>query len=242
MTRERIVFLCRSGDESDAYEAALAEAGYRAISIPVLHFEMVNQNDLREALEHPQSYDGLIFTSPRAVEAMAGAMPWLPTENVLWHMKPIFAVGPKTASELRRIGFEPTGEDSGTAAMLFEHIAASRFARPLLFLCGNRRRADLPDALRAADIKFDELCVYETHPLTDLEFSAHPAPDWVVFFSPSGVDAVLEDGRLDLSSVRIAAIGETTADALRGFEIEAIARRPTPDSLVEAIAGADANG
>lgn len=241
MTRERSVFLCRSGDESDAYETALEEAGYRAISIPVLRFEMVNQKNLREALEHPQSYDGLIFTSPRAVEAMAAAMPWLPTENVLWHMKPIFAVGPKTASELRQIGFEPTGEDSGTASMLFEHIAASRFAQPLLFLCGSRRRPDLPDSLRDADIKFDELCVYETHLRTDLKFDALPAPEWVVFFSPSGVEAVLENGSLDLSSVRIAAIGETTADSLRAFDVEAVARTPTPDSLVEAIAAADAS-
>ena len=239
MTRERIVFLCRSGDESDAYEAALEEAGYRAISIPVLRFEMVNQKDLRDALEHSQSYDGLIFTSPRAVEAMASAMPWLPTENVLWHMKPIFAVGPKTASELRRIGFEPTGEDSGTAAMLFEHIAARRFERPLLFLCGSRRRPDLPDSLREAGIKFDELCVYETHPRKDLEFQAHPAPDWVVFFSPSGVEAVVEDGSLDISAARIAAIGETTADALRAFKVHAVARTPTPDALVDAVTATD---
>lgn len=241
MNRPRTVYLFRSGDESDPYEEALADAGYAGISIPVLTFETVNAEKLREALEHPRSYDGLIFTSPRAVEAVASAMSWLPTENVMWHSKSIFAVGPKTASELRQIGFEPTGEGSGSAEMLSEHIAACEFTRPLLFVCGNRRRDDLPDTLREAAIDLEELCVYQSQSRESLDLAAYPEPEWVVFFSPSGVHVVQKDDRLDVDSVRIAALGETTAGALEdaGFHVDAIAREPTPNALVEALTAAD---
>lgn len=242
MSGSRVVILFRSGDESDPYEDALAEAGYTGISVPVLEFEFVHPDGLREALEHPRSYDGLIFTSPRSVEAMASAMSWLPAENMMWHSKAIFAIGPKTAAELRQIGFEPTGEGSGSADMLAEHIAACEFKRPLLFLCGNRRRDELPDRLREAAIDFEELCVYHSHPKESLDLTVNVDPAWVVFFSPSGMQAVRDEGRLDLDSVRIAAIGETTGEALRGdgLRVDAIARSPTPTALTEALATADA--
>lgn len=241
MSGDRVVVLFRSGDESDPYEEALADAGYRGISVPVLEFEFVHSKELREVLEHPRNYDGMIFTSPRAVDAVASAMSWLPTENVIWHTKSIFAVGPKTAAELRKIGFEPTGDGSGSADMLSEHIAACTFKRSLLFLCGNRRRDELPDKLREAAIDFEELCVYHSHRKESLDLTAYAEPAWLVFFSPSGVQAVRGDGRLDLNSVRIAAIGETTGEALKqdGLRVEAIARSPTPDALTEALAAAD---
>ncbi len=239
MTPRRIVYLFRSGDESDPYEEALAEIEYSSISIPVLAFEFVHAEDLREALEHPRRYDGLIFTSPRAVEAVASAISWLPTENILWHSKLVFAVGPKTASELRQIGFEPIAAESGSADMLATQIAAREFRRPLLFLCGSRRRDELPDKLRRTGIDFEELCVYESRPRARLDLPSHPDPDWVAFFSPSGVQAVIEDGRLDLHSMRIAAIGETTANALADFPLQAVARAPTPEALAQAIAAAD---
>lgn len=240
MSPDRVVFLFRSGDECDPYEVALAEAGYAGIPISVLDFEFVHSETLRAALEHPRSYDGMIFTSPRAVEAVASAMPWLPSENMLWHSKSVFAVGPRTAFELRRIGFEPVGESSGSADMLAEHISAIEFEKPLLFLCGNRRRDELPDRLRDAGIDMEELCVYETHPRTRLDLPDHLTPDWVVFFSPSGIDAVLADGRLDLSSTRIATIGSTTA-ASSPVPVHAVADSPTPDALVLAIVAADAS-
>lgn len=235
------VVLFRSGDEADPYEEALRDAGYVCQSVPVLRFEFVNERELRNALEHPRSYDGLILTSPRAVEALTMAMPWLPTENVVWHAKAIFAVGPRTASELRAIGFDPTGEGSGSAEMLAEYVLHRDFERPLLFLCGDRRRDTLPSRLRECGITLEELCIYESHERTDLALASRPSPDWAVFFSPSGVEAVQRDQGWDLTRLRIAAIGETTSEALRskGISVHAVAEEPTPDALALAIRVAD---
>lgn len=234
------VVLFRAGDESDPYEAGLQEAGYDCECVPVLEFKFVNESELRQALENPRSYDGLVVTSPRAVEALTNAMSWLPTENVLWHTKAMFAVGPRTASELRRIGFNPTGEGSGSAEMLSEYIVHQDFERPLLFLCGNRRRDTLPALLSAHGVPFEELCVYASEERAELSLAARPLPDWVVFFSPTGVMVVLHDGGWDLAKVRIAAIGETTAVAVRvrGYRVGATAAEPTPDALVRAMVAA----
>lgn len=234
---KQTVLLLRSADEPDPYEAALAQAGFAARSTEVLKFEQIHLDKLRQALEHPKSYDGLIFTSPRAVEALAEAMPWLPAENVLWHSKSIFAVGPRTAEELRAVGFEPEGEEGGSAEMLTEYITSRTFQNPLLFLCGDRRRDDLPDRLQTAGIAYEEICVYRTFPESGIEFDEEDQPDWIVLFSPSGLDALDSSTGLDLTSVRIAAIGPTTAAAAetRGWKVDAVAEKPSPASLAAAI-------
>jgi len=241
MSRDRSVVLFRSRDEPDPYEEALREAGFACSSIPVLRFEFVHEEELRHALEHPRNHGGLIVTSPRAVEAMAKAMTWLPTENVSWHARPVFVVGPSTASELRQIGFEPIGEESGSAAVLAQTILHHQFEKPLLYLCGSRRRDELPTCLRENNIDFIELCVYRSMERADLALSSQPVPYWVVFFSPSGVEAVQRDAGWDLRDVRVAAIGSTTADALRstGVEVHAIASEPTPEAVAHAVATSD---
>lgn len=242
MSADRTVVLFRSGQQLDPYEAALRKVGFTSVFIPVLRFEFVNQRELRRALEHPRHYDGIVFPSPRSVEALTSAMSWLPTETVLWHTKAIFAVGPSTSSALREIGFTPIGEEAGTAARLAELIVDHDFDKPLLYLCGNRRRDELPSRLRAYDVAFEEVCVYESHIRTDLDLASRPLPDWIVFFSPSGVEAVRSDAGCDLTSVRVATIGSTTAEAARasGMNVDAVADKPTPDSLSRAITGSDA--
>lgn len=237
MRERQVVWLLRSRDEPDPYEDALSEKGLLARSIAVLAFERVNESALRSALERPKSYDGLIFTSPRAVEAFADAMSWLPSENVVWHAKPIFAVGPRTADELRNVGFAPIGEESGSGGTLANHILQRRFEKSLLFLCGDRRRDELLDRLHEGRVSVDELCVYETKPMSRLDLTDYPTPDWIVFFSPSGVEAMQSVTGVDTADVRIVAIGPTTASALRqdGYQVDAVATEPSPTGVTSAI-------
>jgi uroporphyrinogen-III synthase len=236
-TGRPIVFLFRSGEEADPYEKLLDAEGFEARSIPVLQFELLNDESLRRTLERPKDYDGIVVTSPRAVDALADAISWLPSENMLWHAKAVFAVGPRTAEAAREIGFEPVGEDSGSAENLAAFISRRHLARPLLFLSGDRRRGTLPDVLKEAGIGVEEVCVYRTVPRTDLDLRTSGKPDWAVFFSPSGLEAVESARGLDLHAISIAAIGETTAEALReaGYHVRATAARPTPSALITAM-------
>eukprot|EP00004_Rigifila_ramosa_P006756 TRINITY_DN17676_c0_g1_i1.p1 TRINITY_DN17676_c0_g1~~TRINITY_DN17676_c0_g1_i1.p1 ORF type:complete len:252 (+),score=37.14 TRINITY_DN17676_c0_g1_i1:326-1081(+) len=159
------------------------------------------------------SCSGLLVTSPRAVEALAtlGTLPeiWLRECRV-------FAVGPQTARAVAGLGFlRVSAVESGGAAALAARIISERdsthtSAAALLFLAGDKRRRDLPDALAAAGIKLTEITVYKTipgvcasevrHTSPRSRFSSEARPA-VIFFSPSGVEAVEAAPSLALETI-----------------------------------------
>ncbi len=237
MKSHPLVYLLRDTEEDDPFEAAFIEAGFAVRSVPVLSFRFVNEARLGEALAHPDNYGGLIVTSPRAVDALTNALCWLPAQAAPWEARPAYVVGPRTAEAMWQIGFEPTGEDSGTGEALAEVIVAGDFEAPLLFLSGNRRREALPARLHADGVLFDEIVVYETHLRTDFDFSDLPSPDWLVFFSPSGVEAFGAMRSFQEIEMKKAALGPTTAEALEaaGWPPDAVAAAPTPEALVAAV-------
>lgn len=229
-----LVLLLREPEAPDPYEEALRANGFRAASVPVLAFDYVGQERLREVLAAPDAYGGLIATSPRSVRTLAEVWPQTGTQNT-WLAKPTYVVGPRTAEEMRRLGFDPKGEGAGSAEALAPLIAPAD--RPLVFLCGNRTRDVLPTSLRAAGIPFEPVRVYKTRLRNDLDFSSLEAPSWLVFFSPSGLEAVQREKGIDLHHVKKAAIGPTTAAALQsaGLPPDAVAGTPTPEALLHAL-------
>lgn len=237
----KVVLLRSASGPDDAYLSAFEAAGFQARCVPVLAFRFPRQEILRERLAQPGQYAGLIATSPRAaraVEQVGGDA----SAPVAWASKPVYAVGPKTAEALRSLGLTPQGEETGRAAALASVIAKKN--RPYLFLSGNRRRDTLPTALQEVGTAYEELVVYETHPRAKIEVpEAHPG-DWLVFFSPSGIEAVAERSTGSVSGYRLAAIGPTTGTALRehGWPPDAVAAAPAPESLIAAIQRAKENG
>lgn len=237
MSSQPLVLLLREPASPDPYEEALRANGFRASSVPVLAFDHVGQDRLQEVLSSPEKYGGLIATSPRSVRSLAGVWPRTP-ESQRWLAMPAYVVGPRTAEEMRRLGFEPVGEEAGSADVLAPLIAPSPL--PLVFLCGNRTRHVLPRRLRTAGIPFEPVLVYSTHLRDDLDFTGMERPSWVVFFSPSGLEAARHATGLDLNQIRRAAIGPTTADALEsaGLPPDAVADAPDPEALARALASA----
>ncbi len=233
-----VVYLLRvEATASDPFLEQLQAAGYRPFVLPVLAVDWVNTESLRAALACPEAYSGLIFTSPRAVEAVRRL--GIPLEA--WKEHSVYVVGPRTAEAVREIGWEPRGEAAGSGSELARRIQqVPRPTHPLLFLCGARRREELPSLLRAAGFPLEELVVYATRPLVPALPAEAPVPDWVVFFSPSGLQAAR---RLPLvwEQVHVAAIGPTTAAALQqeGLRVAAVARTPTPEGLLVAMQEVD---
>jgi uroporphyrinogen-III synthase len=234
------VILLRSPEDPDPYVRAFEEVGVRAVCKPVLAFDFPNEESLRTRLRSPDRYGGIVATSPRVGRALHRVFDDEGTVHTAWEGRPAYAVGPKTADELRELAFDVAGEDTGTAAALASRIAEDQPQEPLLFLSGNRRRDDLPDGLRAANIDFEELVVYETQARTDLSLPPPADESWLAFFSPSGLAAVQQATEGPLSSYRLAAIGPTTAASLEdaGLSPAAVADTPSPDGLVDAILSA----
>ena len=236
------IVLLRSKDEgSDPYVSAFKQEGRKAVCEPVLGFAFPNQHTLRDRFERRDHYTGLIATSPRAATAIDCLFADHGRLARVWRGATAYTVGPKTAERLGGLGFEPRGADAGNAKRLARRIIDDDSSRPLLFLSGNRRRDVLPRRLTAANVAFEEVVVYETRPRENLALPSSAGSTWLVFFSPSGLEAVAHSASLDLGEYRLAAIGPTTGEALReaGQMVAAVAPKPSPEGLVSAIQAAE---
>ncbi|XP_068162289.1 matrix metallopeptidase-21 [Antennarius striatus] len=248
-------------DESgpDPYIKELASRGHQATLIPVLSFKFISLNTLTDKLFQPQKHGGLIFTSPRAVEAVRVCTEaeerkeeWNSSVKHQWNTKSIYVVGKATAALVRRLGLSPCGEDTGTAEVLSRVIIEREDTNipPLFFPCGSIKREVLPTALKDNGVPLETLTVYQTAEHPELEknltnyFREQGAPAGVAFFSPSGVKFCLETVRRlsgdQLTRMKFAAIGPTTRDAMaaEGLSVSCVAEKPTAEHLAVAMAGA----
>ncbi|NWU94582.1 HEM4 synthase, partial [Upupa epops] len=240
----------------DPYIKELASYGLEATLIPVLSFEFVSLESLFEKLSHPESYGGLVCTSPRALEAIKLCLKentiseaWSESLKRLWNAKPTYVVGKATAALVEEIGLNPQGEKTGNAEKLAEYICSREepSSPALLFPCGALKREVLPTVLRERGIPLESLTVYQTAQHADLQqslsryFSQQGIPASIVFFSPSGVRFCLQhiqklSGDL-INRIKFAAIGPTTTEALEavGIPVSCTAESPTPQHLAAGI-------
>uniref|UniRef100_A0A674K005 Uroporphyrinogen-III synthase n=1 Tax=Terrapene triunguis TaxID=2587831 RepID=A0A674K005_9SAUR len=218
----------------DPYIQELGLYGFEAALIPVLSFELVSLQTFFEKLSHPDHYEGLIFTSPRAVEAAKLCLgenskneAWSNSLKEKWNTKSAYVVGKATASLVEEIGLAPQGEKCGNAEKLAAYICARETpnSSPLLFPCGSLKREVLPTILKE---KGESLKNY---------FSQQGIPASITFFSPSGVRFCLQhiqkfSGDL-INQIKFAAIGPTTAEAMEaeGIPVSCTAENPSPQDL-----------
>jgi uroporphyrinogen-III synthase len=195
-------------------------------------------------------------------------------DDLLPDSVPLYVVGPATARGLRALNLkcpilgEHTGNGEALAAYMLEHyngLYPGAGKPPILFLVGDKRRDIIPRIMQAEALgsdrrcKIDELVIYETGEMQSFkaDFStiwrnnseAGCELQWVVVFSPTGCQAMLESlglldsrtGRAKASSrksIRIATIGPTTRDYLQdefGFSPDVCSAKPSPEGIVEGM-------
>ncbi|KAL0820028.1 hypothetical protein ABMA28_005987 [Loxostege sticticalis] len=229
---------------SDDYVKAFTDNNFKVIFVEPLQFKFINTEELNTKLQ--QKYDGLILTSPRAIEAVSKC--WDPSKFVSWNSRRIYTVGEVSRQKITlMLGLEALGSTSGNADNLAKIISeenskSSRF----LFPCGNLRSEILPSTLESAGISVDAVTVYETMENENLQKElieldeSEEEPYCLVFFSPSGCEYVhrqLKTFSNKLSSIPHFAIGNSTAHKIENFgvDIAGVAERPKADSLVQAV-------
>jgi len=226
------------------------------------------------------TYGALIFTSQRAVEAFAHIVgkiraEGLAIDHLLPPTLPLYVVGPATGRGLRSLELacpilgEDTGNGEALAGFILEHytsIYADIPKPPILFLVGDKRRDIIPRTLQskeldpASRIPVDELVVYETGEMQSFKANftsicrdnakQGAQHQWVVVFSPTGCEAMLESldlldpntGRVKPTALQrdifVATIGPTTRDYLVtefGFTPDVCAAKPSPEGIAEGI-------
>lgn len=169
--------------------------------------------------------ESLIFTSQNAVRSVLSD----PKSEELKN-KNVYCVGLKTKILLSENGFNVVAY-TGYAADLAEIITLIYRNESYTFFSGNLRRDTLPTALKEAEIKLNEIQVYETS-LQPQKIKS--AIDAILFYSPSGVESYLKENTIKKEICFC--IGETTAETLHKITKNIIiADQPTVEDVIEDV-------
>jgi uroporphyrinogen-III synthase len=194
-----------------------------AVNIDVIDTDFIQTHN--KSFELKDLNDNLIFTSQNAVHSILSH----PKAEEL-KSKNVFCVGLKTKILLSENGFNVIAY-TGYAADLAEIITLIYRNESYTFFSGNLRRETLPKALKDAQVKVNEIQVYETS-LTPQKIKT--AVEAILFFSPSGVESYLKDNTIKKETCFC--IGETTAEALHKITKNIIiADQPTVEDVIEDV-------
>ncbi len=241
----RCVVVTRAEAAGGPLGAKLAAHGAVVRHWPVVRIlPPADPGPLEKALASLARYDWIVFSSPRAVDAVTGHVDRFPDGLR------VAAVGDSTAESLRAatwpVDVTPKqfgGE--GLVAAFAEHDVAH--GARILFPAGSIARSTIPDGLTGLGAQVDRVVAYETTPSSldkrvcvgDIESGC---VDAVTFASPSTVAGLRRVLGRDtfariLEQIPAVAIGPTTAAALErtGVSPAAVAHPSTLDGLVDAV-------
>jgi len=177
--------------------------------------------------------DWIFFNSKNAIDYFFRLEPILPK-----HVK-FGVVGRGSEDALRLLGKVPdfVGESSDTADVAEEFAAVANGTSVLFPMAKDSLRSIIKGL--SADTKINELVVYETILLDDVDKSY---ADILVFTSPSNVQAYFEGNLLEPGQ-KIVSIGASTGKKLEEINITSYILPASPDEigLAEAVFGIDMN-
>ncbi|KAH8300840.1 hypothetical protein KR018_012598 [Drosophila ironensis] len=251
-SRQRTVIIFKSGSETDElYAETLEQHAFRPVFVPTLSFGFKGLPELRQRLQTPDKYAGIVFTSPRCVEAVAESLEGRELPGG-WKLLHNYAVGEvthnlalTTLDQLFTHG-KQTGNARALGDFIVETFDGSRDL-PLLLPCGNLATDTLLSKLAENGFSLDACEVYNTlgHPQLseniERAMEVHgDSLEFLAFFSPSGVNCAHEHFRrreLSMDRWKLVAIGPSTRRALEalGLRVYCTAERPTVEHLVKVL-------
>ncbi|HAU36804.1 MAG TPA: uroporphyrinogen-III C-methyltransferase [Phycisphaerales bacterium] len=247
----RTILVTRPRAQMPSLAAALTESGAEVLECPVLEIAPpVSPEVLDAALLRLGEFDWLVLTSANGVAAVFDRLDALGRDTRALACVRVAAIGPPTAEALRARGVRAdmvarphTTEALAEALIAAEEAAGGRF----LLARADIATDTLPRMLRAAGAHVEEVSAYRTVrpvalPQHVMETLVAGAVDWITFTSASTVENFFAMAAgVDLSPVRLAAIGPVTAEALRarGLKPHAVADEHTAGGLAAAILNAE---
>jgi uroporphyrinogen-III synthase len=185
-------------------DTLIREAAEKGVTIDVQPFigtTPLHDERLAKLIEKPLI---AIFTSSNAVTAIEGE-----TRPDNWKIFCINGATRRAAAD--RFGEEAIVATAGSAKELAQTIIARGPRQEVWFFCGDRRREELPESLKAAGWPVHEVVVYQT---TLTPHRIVRTYDAIAFFSPSAVESFFSLNDIG-PDVPLFAIGPTTAAALQ---------------------------
>ena len=231
------ILITRPRDQAQEWAEGLEALGAEVLAFPTIAISPPEDvGPMDEAIVRLSGYAWLLFTSRNAVTTFYERL----KDSKIPSALQIGAVGAQTAKMLQERGLPPhLVAEPATAQGLAELLLAreSLAGKRILFPRGDRARDVLPSLLREAGAIVDDPIAYRTVPAGG-ELSLERI-DWIVLSSPSTWHELLSllGPMASLSGIRLAAIGPTTAEAIRqsGHEPACIANPPGLKGLLSAL-------
>ncbi len=145
-------------------------------------------------------YDFLVVTSQNAVKAIVNS-----TYKKILIEKPVYCVGSKTETELKKNGFFVVKSAHSANELTISLLKEKSY----LFFCGDKKLDVLPFYFLQYKIRHEIVEVYQTQFVPK---KINSKMDGILFFSPSGVKSFLELNKI--TNEVCFCIGKTTADEL----------------------------
>ena len=246
---KRIV-LTRAVGQARELQARLEKMGAVVLLFPAVNFsEPAETKELDRSIHSLNEFDWILFTSANAARFLAGRcrkLGVIPSHDVRFRCA---AVGPATASAVAAEGFpvdHVSQEFIGSA--LARELSDLLGAKKVLLPRSERARPDLPVALRSVGALVTEIVAYHTGGVGTIDPGVMRAireadVDVISFFSPSAIENMRAEIGEELMSrlgakAKMAAVGPTTAAALRGAGLSVAIQAPlaTAESMAVAIA------
>ncbi len=250
MSLERkTVLITRPQEQATEFAAELVRRGATAVVIPLLRItDPDDWTQCDEALRNIASYDAVMFTSANSVRKFCER--WRSTGvNPAFRTKTkCYAVGEKTADEVRRNGmdveFVPEAFSAQALAAALQREVWT--GKKVLLPKGNLGREELEETLTELGANVDAVVVYKNAPPESSVLEGlrqrvlKDEFDVITFMSPSAAvnfARVVSPALLARGKAKIAVIGPTTRSAVRhlGFPVDIEASNSTSAGLVEAI-------
>jgi uroporphyrinogen-III synthase len=230
-----VAYIVLTRDLDPAYSAAVAPL--EAVAMPVTkHAPPADPQALARALE--QDYDAIVIASPRAAHELSRAG----TPRA-----PVWAVGPATQRALAIAKIAATHpEGVRDAGELARKLVAAGIRGRVLVPRAEEGRTEAIEILRAAGAEVVDVIAYRTVAVPPDDPNVARGAELLrvgqaavcAVFAPSQVTALVAIvGSLREILTKYAAIGETTAAALRaaGVTEVAVAPAPTPEGIASAV-------
>ena len=243
----KTVLVTRPKDQAASFVQKLEQYGLNSIVFPTIEIRPVSGWKVPDL----SLFDGLFFTSPNSVTFfMEQLLRESPEELKNLQQLKVWAVGKTTAQDLALHGVktEPVPKISDAVTLMEEIDSKTITGHTFLFLRGSLSLGTIPEVIKKRGGSCVELTVYENLPPSleesakiksllekgELSCLSFTSPSTAVnFFEAMGTTALP-------AGVKIAAIGTTTASALKklGLHVDVIPESFDAPGFAKAIAKA----
>jgi len=244
------VLLTRPLDRTDALFQPLSELGAECLIQPAIKVGPPGDwGPIDAALARLSEFDWLVFSSVNGVQFLLDRL--LESGRDVRHLASVklATIGPGTAEELAKYHLRVDGQPAEIyrAEALAELLAKDARGKRFLLARASRGREVLADALRAAGGQVEQIVVYSSTDIdqVDPEIAAALKSghiDWITVTSSAIARSLARMFGEDLHKAKTVSISPVTSAALGelGFKPAAEAKLYTMDGVVEAILEAEA--